>query len=122
MSRAAAYAFWRLSRISLSCTARSTYGLTGSAALETLSFVLGMLRTSFGWLAGRVCPWSGGSKLATAAATALLGVALAGCGGGGETTTAPPPPPQRVAGAGYSFQAPGGWRITRAPGRLALAP
>src|SRR6478752_6791425 len=56
MSRAAAYAFWRLSRISLSRTARSTYGLTLSAALETLSFVLGMLRTSFRWLAGRVYP------------------------------------------------------------------
>src|SRR3954454_19526700 len=102
MSRAAAYAFWRLSRSSLSRTARSTYGLTGAAALANLSVVLGMLRRSFRSLPGRVSPRPGGSKLATAAAAALLGVALAGCGGGGQERTAPPPQ-QRVAGVGYGF-------------------
>src|SRR5438034_8405156 len=110
MSRAAAYAFWRLSRSSLSRTARSTYGLTLSAALETLSFVLGMLRTSFRWLAGRVYPSPGAGKLATiAAAAALLGLPLAGCGGTEKRT--PAPPAQRVRGAGYSFEAPAGWRL-----------
>src|SRR3954464_3892859 len=105
MSRAAAYAFWRLSRISLSCTARSTYGLTPSAALETLSFVLGMLRTSFRWLEGRVYPSSEAGKLAiVGTAAGLLALSLAGCGGGKKAE--PPPAPQRVRGLGYSFEAP----------------
>src|SRR5207244_1696728 len=83
-----------------------------SAALETLSFVLGMLRTSFQWLAGRVYPSPGAGKLATVAAAAtLLGLALSGCGGGKKPQQ--PPPPQRVRGAGYSFEAPAGWLVQR---------
>src|SRR3954468_10620768 len=121
MSRAAAYAFWRLSRISLSRTARSTYGLTLSAALEPLSFVLGMLRTSFRWLAGRVYPRAGGGKRASAAAAALLlAVALAGCGG--EQKGPAPPRPQTVRGTGFSFAGPAAWHAKRATGRVALAP
>ena len=42
---------------------------------------------------------------------------LAGCGGGGKTDL----PTQTVKGAGYAFEAPAGWTVTRAKGATSAA-
>jgi hypothetical protein len=101
-----------LSRSSSSRIARSTYGLTVPAASVTLSFVLAMLRKSFRLLAKPVLPLSNARKLALL----VLALALAGCGGGGAPKQATG---KRVGLTGFSFEAPGGWRVTRTPTSVA---
>jgi hypothetical protein len=46
-------------------------------------------------------------------ASLLAATILAGCGGSGGGK-----PPQHVAGPGFSFDAPHGWRVARAEGRV----
>jgi len=48
----------------------------------------------------------------------LPALILAGCGGGGAETV---PTTQTVSGAGYRFEAPAGWKVTRAKGLAAAA-
>jgi len=50
------------------------------------------------------------------ACTALLvsAVILAGCGGSGAAEQ----PPQSLSGTGFRFEAPAGWKVERAKGRL----
>ncbi len=49
---------------------------------------------------------------------ALLALILAGCGGGGNRGAVA----QQVTGSGFTFQAPGGWRVTTAPRKVTAAP
>src|SRR5438445_4140922 len=101
-----------LSRSSSSRIARSTYGLTVPAASVTLSFVLAMLRKSFPSLARPVLPLSNARKLAPF----VLALAIAGCGAGGA---AKQQSGKRVSAAGFSFEPPIGWRVTRTRTSLA---
>ena len=60
-------------------------------------------------------PFRWSAKLALVLALPLL----AGCGGGGGGETEATP--QTVQGAGYSFEAPLGWKVTRSPSETAAA-
>ena len=93
--------------------------MTLSAALETLSFVLGMRRSSFRWLAGRVYPCPGAGKLTAVALAIVVAAALAGCGGGQKKS---PPRYRAVAGSGVGFDAPAAWAVHRATARVWAAP
>jgi hypothetical protein len=68
--------------------------------------VFAILGVSFRLLtARRLLP---GNGLGKQAVTAVVVLALAGCGGGGGAK------PQSVGGDGYRFEAPAGWKVTRA--------
>jgi hypothetical protein len=71
-----------------------------------------MLRKSFRLLAKPVLPLSNARKLAPL----VLALVIAGCGGGGSVQQTSG---KRVGAAGFSFEAPSGWRVTRTPTSVA---
>jgi hypothetical protein len=59
------------------------------------------------------------SLILAGACVPVVAVALAGCGGGGSSTSGPP---QTVQGAGFVFEAPGKWHVSRTQDRVAASP
>jgi hypothetical protein len=73
-----------------------------------LSFVFIMVVESFRLVTSRLIPRHRVRKQSILVATLIL----AGCGGSAA------PKSQSVSGPGFSFEAPAGWKVERAPGRV----
>jgi hypothetical protein len=76
-----------------------------------------MLAKSFRLVAPRLIPRPSRCKQALCLAALVLGIgSVAGCGG----SSAPKAQSQVVTGAGYRFEAPAGWKVTRSPQRVSV--